>query len=74
MASLGSEKLGLEQRLADRVCEVASLTLQLQQAQVQFEHYQASVAQQRSDERLSAEQRQHGVWGAMEPKTNVSTN
>lgn len=59
LAGLGSEKLGLEQRLADRVCEVASLTQQLQQAQVQFDHYQASVAQQRSDERLSAEQRQH---------------
>jgi chromosome segregation ATPase len=57
LARLGSEKSGLEQRLADRVTEVASLTQQLHQAQGQFEHYQASVAQQRTDERQSAEQR-----------------
>lgn len=56
LASLGSEKLGLEQRLTDRVVEVASLTQQLQQARVQFEHYQVSAAQQRADERQSAEQ------------------
>ncbi|PMU22978.1 MULTISPECIES: DNA-binding protein [unclassified Pseudomonas] len=31
LAGLGSEKLGLEQRLTDRACEVASLTQQLQQ-------------------------------------------
>lgn len=58
MAGLGSEKLGLEQRLADRTFEVASLTQQLQQARGQFEHYQESVAQQRADERQNAEQRQ----------------
>ncbi|WP_137807265.1 MULTISPECIES: DNA-binding protein [unclassified Pseudomonas] len=57
LASLGSEKLGLEQRLTDRACEVASPTQQLQQARVQFEHYQVSVAQQCADERQSAEQR-----------------
>ncbi len=57
MADLGSEKLGLEQRLVDRVSEMASLTQQLQQARVQFEHYHVSVAQQRADERQSAEQR-----------------
>lgn len=57
LASLGSEKLGFEQRLTDRACEVASLTQQLQQAQLQSEHYQVSVAQQRADERQSAEQR-----------------
>ncbi|PMV96508.1 hypothetical protein C1X34_11930 [Pseudomonas sp. GW456-12-10-14-TSB6] len=34
------------------------LTQQLQQARVQFEHYQESVAQQRADERQNAEQRQ----------------
>ncbi|MEA9979937.1 MULTISPECIES: DNA-binding protein [unclassified Pseudomonas] len=59
LASLGSEKSGFEQRLADRVTEMTALTQQLQQAQVQFEHYQASVAQQRGDERQSAEQRLH---------------
>ncbi|MDY7560446.1 MULTISPECIES: DNA-binding protein [unclassified Pseudomonas] len=59
LAGLGSEKLGLEQRLADRAAEVASLTQQLQHSRVQFEHYQASVAQQRADERQSAEQRHH---------------
>ena len=58
LAGLGSEKLGLEQRLADRTFEVASLTQQLQQARGQFEHYQESVAQQRADERQNAEQRQ----------------
>lgn len=59
LASLSSEKRGLEQRLVDRVSEIAALTRQLQQAREQFEHYQASVAQQRTDERQSAEQRQH---------------
>jgi len=58
LASLGSEKTGLEQRLADRAAEAAALTRQLQQAREQFEHYQASVAQQRSDERQATEQRQ----------------
>jgi chromosome segregation ATPase len=58
LASLGSEKRGLEQRLTDRAGEVASLTQQLQQTRVQFEHYQESIAQQRADERQSAEQRQ----------------
>ncbi len=59
LACLGSEKTGLEQRLTDRASEVASLTQQLQQGRVQFEHYQVSVAQQRADERQAAEQRQH---------------
>lgn len=58
LAGLDSEKLGLGQRLADRAAEVAVLTQQLQQARVQFEHYQESVAQQRADERQNAEQRQ----------------
>lgn len=58
LVSLGSEKLGLEQRLVDRVAEIATLSQHLQQAQGQFEHYQASVAQQRADERQAAEQRQ----------------
>lgn len=59
LAGLGSEKLGLEQRLVDRAAEVTSLTQQLQQGLAQFEHYQASVAQQRADERRTVEQRQH---------------
>ncbi|MGN7738601.1 DNA-binding protein [Pseudomonas sp. 22526] len=59
LAGLGSEKLGLEQRLADRAAEVASLTQQLQQARVQFEHYQVSAAQQRTDERQAAEHHRH---------------
>lgn len=58
LAGLGSEKRGLEQRLADRASEVASLTQQWQQVRVQFEHYQGAAAQQRSDERQAAEQRQ----------------
>ena len=57
LVSLGSEKLGLEQRLVDRVAEIATLSQHLQQAQGQFEHYQVSAAQQRADERQSAEQR-----------------
>lgn len=57
LASLGSEKIGLEQRLADRATEVTSLTQQLQQVRVQFEHYQESVAQQRAGELQAAEQR-----------------
>lgn len=36
LASLGSEKTGLEQRLADRAAEAAALTRQLQQAREQF--------------------------------------
>ncbi|MGH8332713.1 MAG: DNA-binding protein, partial [Pseudomonas sp.] len=59
LASLGSEKIGLEQRLADRIAEVTSLAQQREQGRVQFEHYQVSVAQQRSDERQAAEQRHH---------------
>ncbi|MFL1495431.1 DNA-binding protein [Pseudomonas sp. O64] len=59
LAGLRSEKLGLEQRLADRVAELASLTQQLQHSRVQFEHYQTTVAQQRADERRTAEQCRH---------------
>lgn len=57
LASLGSEKIGFEQRLADRATEVTSLTQQLVQVRTQFEHYQESVAQQRADELRVAEQR-----------------
>lgn len=58
LASLSSEKLGLEQRLSDRADEVATLTQQSTQARKQFEHYQESVARQRAEERQAAEQRQ----------------
>lgn len=61
LAGLGGEKRGLEQRLADRAAELASLTQQLQQTREQFEHYQTSVAQQRADERQTAEQQRHGL-------------
>ncbi|MFZ3186182.1 MAG: DNA-binding protein [Pseudomonas sp.] len=57
LASLGSEKIGLEQRLTDRAIEVTSLIQQLQQARTQFEHYQESIAQQRTTELQAAEQR-----------------
>lgn len=59
LASLGSEKIGLEQRLTDRASEITSVTQQLQRARTQFEHYQESVAQQRADELQTAEQRQN---------------
>jgi chromosome segregation ATPase len=58
LASLTSEKLGLEQRLSDRAAEVVTLTRQSTQARKQFEHYQESVARQRAEERQAAEQRQ----------------
>lgn len=57
LASLNSEKLGLEQRLSDRAAEVAALTREAAQARKQFEHYQESVARQRAEERQAAEQR-----------------
>lgn len=59
LAGLGSEKIGLEQRLTDRAIEITSVTQQLQQARTQFAHYQESVAQQRADELQAAEQRQN---------------
>ena len=40
LAGLVCEKLGFEQRLADRAAEVTSLPQQLHQARLQFEHYQ----------------------------------
>ncbi|HET8701463.1 MAG TPA: DNA-binding protein, partial [Nitrococcus sp.] len=58
LASLDSEKLGLERRLSDRAAEVTALTRQLTQARQQFEHYQEAVARQRAEERQTAEQRQ----------------
>jgi chromosome segregation ATPase len=47
---------GLSQRLTDRQTEVDNLHRQLDQARTQFEHYQASIAAQRADERQQAEQ------------------
>lgn len=58
LASLHSEKLGLEQRLSDRAAEIASLTQQSAQARKHFEHYQEAVGRQRAQERQTAEQRQ----------------
>ena len=48
---------GLQQRLADRAAEVHSLTQQLAQTRVQFEHYQETTARQRIEDRQAFEQR-----------------
>lgn len=47
---------GLTQRLTDRQTEVDNLHRQLDQVRTQFEHYQASIAAQRTEERQQAEQ------------------
>ncbi len=47
---------GLKQRLTDRQTEADHLHRQLDQARTQFEHYQASIAVQRAEERQQAEQ------------------
>ncbi len=52
-----TENAGLQQRLADRVSEVHSLTQQLTQSRAQFEHYQETTARQRTEERQAFEQR-----------------
>lgn len=52
-----TENAGLQQRLADRGAEVQSLTQQLAQTRVQFEHYQETTARQRMDDRQAFEQR-----------------
>ena len=48
---------GLTQRLADRQTEVDNLHRQLDHVRAQFEHYQESIATQRSEERQLVEQR-----------------
>lgn len=47
----------MQQRLADRAAEVATLDHQLTQARAQFEHYQDATAAQRTEERQAYEQR-----------------
>lgn len=57
LAAAQTENAGLQQRLADRAAEVHSLTQQLTQTRVQFEHYQETTARQRTEERQAFEQR-----------------
>ncbi|HVK54438.1 MAG TPA: DNA-binding protein [Burkholderiales bacterium] len=57
LATAQAENVGLQQRLADRAAEVATLDHQLSQARAQFEHYQEAAAAQRSEERQAADQR-----------------
>lgn len=52
-----TESAGFQERLTDRAAEVQSLTQQLTQARVQFEHYQETTARQRTEERQAFEQR-----------------
>ena len=52
-----TENAGLQQRLADRGAEIQSLSQQLTQTRVQFEHYQETTAQQRTEDRQAFEQR-----------------
>lgn len=57
LATVQTENVGLQQRLADRAAEVATLDHQLSQARAQFEHYQEATAAQRVEERQAADQR-----------------
>lgn len=57
LASVQAENTGLQQRLADRASEVATLDHQLSQTRAQFEHYQEAAAARRAEERQVAEQR-----------------
>lgn len=57
LATVRAENAGLQQRLADRAAEVATLDHQLTQARAQFEHYQDATAAQRTEERQGYEQR-----------------
>lgn len=57
LATVHSDNLGLNQRLADRAAEVAALNGQLTQVRAQFEHYQQAAATQRTEERQAFEQR-----------------
>jgi chromosome segregation ATPase len=68
LATAQAENVGLQQRLADRAAEVATLDHQLSQTRAQFEHYQDATAAQRSEERQAADQRvarlEHDLVGA----------
>ncbi|HJV74689.1 MAG TPA: DNA-binding protein [Noviherbaspirillum sp.] len=57
LAAVEAGNAGLQQRLADRAAEVATLDHQLSQAHVQFEHYQKATAVQRTEERQAYDQR-----------------
>ena len=57
LATVQADNAGLQQRLADRAAEVATLDHQLSQARAQFEHYQEATAAQRAEERQAYEQR-----------------
>lgn len=57
LATTEAENAGLQQRLADRASEVATLDHRLNQARAQFEHYQEATAAQRTEERQAYEQR-----------------
>lgn len=57
LAASQAENAGLQQRLTDRVAELATLDHQLTQARTQFEHYQEATAAQRAEERQAFEQR-----------------
>ena len=55
LATIQADNAGLEQRLADRANEIATLDHQLTQARTQFEHYQDATAMQRTEERQAYE-------------------
>ncbi|WP_136419088.1 DNA-binding protein [Herbaspirillum sp. ST 5-3] len=57
LATVQAENAGLQQRLADRAADVATLDHQLNQARAQFEHFQDATAAQRAAERQGYEQR-----------------
>lgn len=57
LATAQADNAGLQQRLADRVAEIATLDHQLSQTRAQFEHYQEATAAQRAEERQGYEQR-----------------
>jgi hypothetical protein len=52
-----SDTSGLQLRLMDRAAEVATLNQQLALARAQFDHYQEATASQRTEEKLTYEQR-----------------
>jgi hypothetical protein len=56
LAVTQSNNEGLQQRLADRAAEVASLNSLLQQSRQQFEHYQTTTAERRMEEQNAATQ------------------
>lgn len=57
LTAVQTENIGLQQRLTDRIAEIATLDHQLTQTRDQFEHYQEATAAQRTEERQSYEQR-----------------